>query len=47
MAYLLWYMIVKQAFEYKTKDIYLQTQPNRGIHLSTSEKNMQNFILQV
>ena len=47
MACLLWYMIIKQDFEYKTKGMYLSTrQLSRGIHSSTSVMNMQNFVLQ-
>ena len=37
----------KKTFEYKTKCIYLQTQPKKGIHQSPSKINMRNSVLQV
>ena len=43
---LLCYMIMKQAFEYKTKVFTFKHSLNRGIHLSSSKISMRNSVIQ-
>ena len=45
MACLLYYMVIKQAFQYKTKGIYLKMRPKER-NSSPSEMNMRNSVLQ-
>ena len=47
MTHLLCYIVIKQAFEYKTKVFAFKGSLNRGIHLSPSEMNVRNSVLQV
>ena len=46
MACLLYYMVIKQAFQYKTKAFTLKCGLKRGIYSSPSEMNMRNSVLQ-
>ena len=46
MACLLYYIVIKQAFQYKTKGIYLKCGLKRGIYSSPSKMNMRNSVLQ-
>ena len=43
----IYYMVIKQAFEYKTMGIYFRRQPNRGIHSSPSKLSMRNSVILV
>ena len=46
MACLLYYMVIKQTFQYKTKGIYLKMRPKERNFPSPSEMNMWNSVLQ-
>ena len=47
MACLLYYVVIKQAFQYKTKGIFtLKCGLKRGIYSYPSEINMRNSVLQ-
>ena len=46
MACLLYYMVIKQAFQYKQKAFTVKCGLKRGIYSSPSEMNVRNTVLQ-